>query len=394
MMIRTLMLSVATSALTLSPALAQDGQTSGETGESESVTVPLDTEATVTITEEIQVPIEGEVTIDVNVTEVEADPAAGSEGEESAQAEGDQADSDEMDQAEGDQAEGDATAGAEGETGAEGTSGEQSADQGLSVADDQEQSAEDGDDQQGLSVAEDEGDATTSGQGEDGGMAEGDTETEGGASGTGMAEGDTEASEESGDVAAEGDASGEGLSVEEEDGTGVAEGDDQSTQGGSEPVEGEFVSDEQLEEGAGTAATDEAQTGAEAEQDGMSAETEQDGMSAEAESGPDYGPFADMTVDDILSMPVESTDERRVGDIDYLIRREGRIEVVIGVGGFLGLNEYTVALPLEEFELVDDGDRLFISYTEDELTSMPEIDESGLESLDGDLRIADIAAQG
>lgn len=123
---------------------------------------------------------------------------------------------------------------------------------------------------------------------------------------------------------------------------------------------------------------------------GMQADVETDEMMPMSE-GTDVA-LADKTVGDVLGMDVESINGNDVGEIDYVIEGENGVEAVVGVGGLLGLGEYTVALPLSDFTMTDD-DTLMLSLHEDELKKMPEIDEANLESLPDDMIIADAMAE-
>ncbi|MEJ6392952.1 hypothetical protein V8J82_06790 [Gymnodinialimonas sp. 2305UL16-5] len=102
--------------------------------------------------------------------------------------------------------------------------------------------------------------------------------------------------------------------------------------------------------------------------------------------------FAGMTVSEIVGMDVHAMGadgEADVGEIDYIIETADGYEAVIGIGGFLGLGEYTVALPLGAFSMGDAENQLMLDgYTEAELEAMPEIDESELEALDGEYVIS------
>ncbi|MEL6608758.1 MAG: PRC-barrel domain-containing protein [Pseudomonadota bacterium] len=92
---------------------------------------------------------------------------------------------------------------------------------------------------------------------------------------------------------------------------------------------------------------------------------------------------AELTAGDLVGMPVMGQAGERVGEIDYVIGSAGDYEAVIGVGGFLGLGEYTVALPMDRFEMRDDV-LILSQLNEEELRGMPQIDESELDALDGD----------
>lgn len=78
---------------------------------------------------------------------------------------------------------------------------------------------------------------------------------------------------------------------------------------------------------------------------------------------------------DLVGYAVYGTAGEKIGDInDILIDDEGAVvAVIIGVGGFLGINEKDVAVPLSrlEVERVNEEYRISIAATEDELTSAP-----------------------
>lgn len=98
--------------------------------------------------------------------------------------------------------------------------------------------------------------------------------------------------------------------------------------------------------------------------------------------------LAQKTVGEVIGMEVEAINGDDVGEIDYVIAGESGIEAVVGVGGFLGLGEYTVALPLSDFAVSED-ETLILSRDAEALKQMPQIDESTLESLPDDMVIAD-----
>ncbi|MEM1149175.1 MAG: PRC-barrel domain-containing protein [Pseudomonadota bacterium] len=97
-------------------------------------------------------------------------------------------------------------------------------------------------------------------------------------------------------------------------------------------------------------------------------------------------PFIGMTVGELIGMNVDGSEGDTVGEIDYIISRNGGMEAVIGVGGVLGLGEHTVAVPLSAFAMGDDT--LTIEETEASLREMPEIDESEIEGLSDETPIS------
>ncbi|MDG4650287.1 PRC-barrel domain-containing protein [Roseibacterium sp. SDUM158017] len=95
--------------------------------------------------------------------------------------------------------------------------------------------------------------------------------------------------------------------------------------------------------------------------------------------------FAGMTVGEILGMNVVAADGSDVGEIDYIYQGSEGYMAVIGIGGFLGLGEHTVALPLSDFSMNETGDGLVVqSRTEADLEAMQEVDESDLQGLPDD----------
>ena len=62
-----------------------------------------------------------------------------------------------------------------------------------------------------------------------------------------------------------------------------------------------------------------------------------------------YGASGDVAVADLLGMKVLVDGDGDIGEIEDLVRSSGEVMAVVGVGGFLGLGEHDVALPLAEF---------------------------------------------
>jgi hypothetical protein len=188
---------------------------------------------------------------------------------------------------------------------------------------------------------------------------------------------------------AEGD-TGTGMTGEQDD-TQMAEGDTGSGMTGEQD-------DAQMAEGdTGTGMTGEEDDTQMAEGDtgtGMTGEQD-DAQMAEGDTGTDMtgeqagaSTFAGMTVGDILGMDVIAANGENVGEIDYIFQDQDGYQAVIGIGGFLGLGEHTVALPLSDFSVDQEQNALVLDQrTEEDLDAMPEIDETGLEGLENDHEI-------
>lgn len=101
--------------------------------------------------------------------------------------------------------------------------------------------------------------------------------------------------------------------------------------------------------------------------------------------------FAEMTVGEIIGQNVYGANGEDVGEVDYIFRDGDMLMAIVGVGGFLGLGEHDVAIPLSDFELAQgDLDGLVLNnWDEEELRNAPEFDESTIEALEADVRIGD-----
>jgi len=107
---------------------------------------------------------------------------------------------------------------------------------------------------------------------------------------------------------------------------------------------------------------------------------------------PRFTSVEEMTVGDVVGMIAYDPEEERVGEIDYVLLENGEATAVIGIGGLLGLAEYTVALPMEQFELSEDGTYFTVSASAESLKEQPEFDETGVEGLPHDTSMAEVMA--
>jgi sporulation protein YlmC with PRC-barrel domain len=84
-----------------------------------------------------------------------------------------------------------------------------------------------------------------------------------------------------------------------------------------------------------------------------------------------------LSANDLLNKSVKNASNESVGDInDIRIDSSGKIAaVIVGVGGFLGLGEKSVALPFEQLSFTRDGDGGLVvtaNVTKESLQSAPE----------------------
>ncbi len=114
----------------------------------------------------------------------------------------------------------------------------------------------------------------------------------------------------------------------------------------------------------------------------------------EAPMAQTFASIDEMTVGDLLGKSVYEPNGDSIGDIDYVLGNNGSANVVIGIGGFLGLGEYTVAVPLDDLTFNADEQTVQLDTTKEALKELPEFDESDAESLPdetqlGTLMVAD-----
>ncbi|MGK9052414.1 PRC-barrel domain-containing protein [Neorhizobium petrolearium] len=86
-----------------------------------------------------------------------------------------------------------------------------------------------------------------------------------------------------------------------------------------------------------------------------------------------------VSANDYIGKPVYNAEDKSIGDVNDLIMEEngGIVAAVIGVGGFLGIGEKDVALPMDKITMSRDADnnnevRLTTTETAEALQSAPE----------------------
>lgn len=104
---------------------------------------------------------------------------------------------------------------------------------------------------------------------------------------------------------------------------------------------------------------------------GEAIENGTDKMASGMESLGDAVAPSTATAGTLIGTEVTSDSGETIGEVDNVVLVQGKEMAVVGVGGFLGLGEHDVALPLEE--LSSDGEQLHASgYTKEQLESMAE----------------------
>ena len=91
-----------------------------------------------------------------------------------------------------------------------------------------------------------------------------------------------------------------------------------------------------------------------------------------------------MNVSKIINMYLYNANGNRLGDIEHVVTNadNGGYSVVFGHGGFLGMGEKQIAVPLNDVWMK--GDRLVTrNVTDDQIKSMPEYDQGKQTEVDG-----------
>lgn len=90
-----------------------------------------------------------------------------------------------------------------------------------------------------------------------------------------------------------------------------------------------------------------------------------------------------LTAGALVGTEVMGDTGETIGEVDNVVLVQGKEMAVVGVGGFLGLGEHDVALPLEE--LTVEGEQLHAAgYTKEELESMAEFDAEAATEVNDD----------
>lgn len=101
-----------------------------------------------------------------------------------------------------------------------------------------------------------------------------------------------------------------------------------------------------------------------------------------------YETYADMSVTDLVGSEVQSSDGEEVGEIDSIALLGERLVAVVGIGGFLGIGERNVAVPLERLEM--EGETATVAGLEaSRFQNLPAFDETAGEPIPTDGRIGD-----
>ncbi len=97
-----------------------------------------------------------------------------------------------------------------------------------------------------------------------------------------------------------------------------------------------------------------------------------------------------MTVGELTGMTVIDAAGEDIGEIDMVVSDGNETSAVIGVGGFLGIGERDVAIPMRDFRMGANGSLELAGYTKEDLGRMPEFEEDGAQVLEADASVPDL----
>ena len=103
---------------------------------------------------------------------------------------------------------------------------------------------------------------------------------------------------------------------------------------------------------------------------------------------PTFTSIDQMTVGDLIGLVAYDSAGSKIAEIDYVIEAPEGANVILGIGGFIGLGEYTVAMPLADFQLREDGRSFELATDKAALKAQPEIDEATIEALPGETQVS------
>lgn len=99
-------------------------------------------------------------------------------------------------------------------------------------------------------------------------------------------------------------------------------------------------------------------------------------------------PIFDLTVEQLVGRSVATETGEDVGEVDFIGVRGDTIVAIVGVGGFLGMGENEIAVPVNQM-LVRETELIVPGTTQDRLESMPEFNEAEVRILEPGIRLAE-----
>lgn len=100
-----------------------------------------------------------------------------------------------------------------------------------------------------------------------------------------------------------------------------------------------------------------------------------------------------MTVGDLNGTDVVDATGDTIGTIKDVVQGPDAGEAIVGIGGFLGLGQYEVALPLSDLSYDAEAEAIAVTLTREELEAKPEYDAAGRESLPADTQLVTLMGE-
>jgi hypothetical protein len=126
---------------------------------------------------------------------------------------------------------------------------------------------------------------------------------------------------------------------------------------------------------------------------GMKKEQGKSGTSTMQQSKARQQAMANLSVDRLTGMTVINQVDEEIGEVEQVVRGKAdeRIRAVVSVGGFLGIGDKEVTIPIDELHIEGDRLRSPLASTEAELESRTAYDAAMYERLSGE-RTVEVAA--
>lgn len=88
-----------------------------------------------------------------------------------------------------------------------------------------------------------------------------------------------------------------------------------------------------------------------------------------------------LRADQIAGIDVYGRNDEYVGDIDRLVQVDGQVYVIVEHGGFLGIGDTEVALPVEQVAIRGRDRAVLLGMSEEQFDAMPDVDFDGRSTL-------------
>ena len=151
-----------------------------------------------------------------------------------------------------------------------------------------------------------------------------------------------------------------------------------------------------LAQESGQTEPDQGQMGqAEGQQTQQESMTQQDPSGSQ--QGGQQGDLMSMPVSEIEGMQVVNQDGQELGEVERVAisNQDNQVYAIVSVGGFLGIGDESVALPIEEMNLQEDHLVLQTNRSDDELQqSAEDYNEEDYQAVEGDTALSEAASGG